>query len=139
MTKQIEAALWGTITQSGELRTSANGNSYGMTSLVVDSGNRDNDGKDLPAFVKIFAFGTLANVAANLKKGGQAYAEGRLGCGLWQPENGATRLNLTLKVTKLEPTQIGRNKERKRPDDSPRPDPQAPLENRSDFGDEIPF
>lgn len=92
--------------------------------------------------MKIFAFGSLASVAANLKKDGKACAEGRLSCGIWRPENGEARLNLTLTASKLEPTQIGRNKERKRQDDDPRPDPQAPSDRMSGhpaFDDEVPI
>ena len=69
----------------------------------------------------------LANVAANLRKGARTYLEGTLSVGIWTPENESPKPDLSVKVFRLEPTQIGKSRP---PRDAPTIDPQAPLERR---------
>jgi single-stranded DNA-binding protein len=130
-------AAFCTVAKGGEKRTSAAGNPYGLITLMTDSGNTDDQGRDIPAFLKCIAFGDAADAASRLKKGQHAYIEGTLSLGIWQPPNGAARLDLSVKCSKLEPTQIGRNK----PSKPRRVDPQAPLEqdDRPPFDDPVDF
>lgn len=110
MAKGIEAATFANVVKDGERRTSQAGNDFATVLMATESGETDDKGKDIPIFIRVLAFGDLAEVAGNLKKGGRAYLEGSLSLGLWQPDNGATRLNATLKANRLEPMRIGRNK-----------------------------
>lgn len=72
MTSPIFIATWATAIKDGEAKTSAGGNQYGVVVLAADSGQTSDDGKPVPTFLKCFAFGGLAAVAANLRKGGRA-------------------------------------------------------------------
>jgi single-stranded DNA-binding protein len=136
MTKGIEIAAFCGVTKDGELRTSQAGNSYGLVTLMTDSGNQDDQGRDIPAFLKCIAFADAATVAANLRKGQRAYVEGTLSAGIWQPPDGAPKLDLSVKCSKLEPTQIGRNKPKR--NDAPA-EYQRPLEQDRPFDDAIGF
>jgi single-stranded DNA-binding protein len=139
MSRGIEIACWANVIKDGEQKVSAAGNSYGVVVLSADSGNTDDAGKAVPAFMRVFAFGNLASVAANLQKGGRAYCEGVLSLGIWQPPDGPPKLDLSVKAFRLEPTRIGKDRP---PRDGPRADPQAPLdrqERRPEFNDDIGF
>jgi single-stranded DNA-binding protein len=136
MSRGIEAATFATVARAGERRTSKAGNAFAMMTLATESGQQDENGRDVPLYVKAFAFGDLVDVAAGLEKGRRVYVEGALSIGLWHGENG-TRIDASLKASKLEPTQIGRNKPRRTPDEAQqplsRPTEQEPL------NDSIPF
>jgi len=125
----IEIAAFCGVAKDGEMRRSQAGNNFALITLIADSGNQDDQGRDVPAFLKCIAFGDAANVAANLKKGQRAYLEGQLSVGIWKPPDGPPRLDLSVKCSKLEPTQIGKNRPRREKPDA-RPDPQAPLDRR---------
>jgi single-stranded DNA-binding protein len=91
----------------------------------------------MPAFLKCIAFGSASDIAANLRKGQRCYLEGQLSLGIWQPPDGPPKLDLSVKCSKLEPTQIGRNKPKR--NDGPA-EYQRPLEQeRAPFNDEIGF
>lgn len=109
MAKGLEAATFATVARDGEKRVSRNGNTFSTLLLVTESGERDDQGKDVPVFLNTICFGDLAEVAAGLEKGRRVYVEGALAIGVWHGENGP-RLNAQLKASRLEPTQIGRNK-----------------------------
>ena len=126
MSRGIEIAAFCGVARDGELRTSQAGNSYGLVTLMTESGNQDDQGRDIPAFLKCIAFGDAATVAANLRKGQRCYLEGVLSVGIWQPPDGAPKLDLGVKASILQPTQIGRNRP---PKDGPR-EYQAPVERR---------
>jgi single-stranded DNA-binding protein len=139
MSKGIEIATWANVINDGEQKTSAAGNSYGVVVLSADSGNTDDAGKPIPAFMRVFAFGNLVSVAANLKRGGRAYVEGTLSVGIWTTNDGIAKLDLSVKAFRLEPTRIGKDRP---PRDGPRADPQAPIdrqERRPEFDDSVPF
>jgi single-stranded DNA-binding protein len=138
MSRGIEIAAFCNVAKDGELRTSQAGNAYGLVTLMTSSGNTDDQGRDIPAFLKCLAFGETATAAANLRKGQKVYVEGVMSVGIWQPADGGPKLDLSVKCSKLEPTQIGRNK----PKREERAEYQRPLEQqpeRPPFSDEIGF
>lgn len=136
MSRGIEIAAFCGVAKDGELRTSQAGNSYGIITLMTDSGNQDDQSRDIPAFLKVIAFGDAASAAANLRKGQRCYLEGTLSCGIWQPPDGSPKLNLSVKANVLQPTQIGRNKPKR--SDAPT-EYQRPLEQERPFDDVVPF
>ena len=138
MSKGIEIAAWCNVIRDGEQKTSAAGNSYGVVTLSADSGNTDDAGKPVPAFMRVLAFGALASVAANLRKGWRCYLEGALSVGIWTTSDGIAKLDLSVKAFRLEPTRIGKDRP---PRDGPR-EFQAPVEQRENpapFNDDLGF
>ena len=127
MSRGIEIAAWCVVIKDGELKVSAAGNSYATVLVMADSGHNDDRGQAIGAFLKVVAFGGLASVAANLRKGMRTYLEGVLSVGIWTPENGSPKPDLSVKVFRLEPTQIGKNRPQR---DGQKIDSQAPLESR---------
>jgi single-stranded DNA-binding protein len=120
----IEIACWATVIRDGEQKTSAAGNAYGTVTLSADSGHADDQGKPLPAFIKVFGFGELAPIAASLRRGDRAYVEGSLSVGLWHPETGPAKLDLSVRAFKLQKTGIGKS----RPPAPRRTEHERPLE-----------
>jgi single-stranded DNA-binding protein len=88
--------------------------------------------------MRTFAFGNLASVAANLRKGGRAYVEGTLSVGIWTTNDGIAKLDFSVKAFRLEPTRIGKDRP---PRDGPRTEYQAPVERRepAPFNDDLGF
>ncbi len=130
MSRGMEIATWGTVIRDAERKTSAAGNSYTTLVLSAPSGQTDDKGQDVPAFLRCIAFKDLADVAASLKKGARAYIEGALSVGIWQPPDGSqSRLDLSVRLSRLEPTRIGKNRPPRAEASPPaaRADPQAPL------------
>ena len=103
----------------------------------------DEDGKATSQWVRVLAFGKLAESAALIKKGGRLYCEGTLQIGTWKTNDGETRLDITLKAWKCETVaRIG--KDRVRAEGQRLGENfQAPIERmkqtQHDLSDEIPF
>lgn len=122
----MHIAAWAGVTRDGESLTSKAGTVYGTVLLAIDSDKTDAQGRSELTFLRVRAFGELAKVAAELKKGGRAYLEGTLTAGIYWPEGGKPRLDLSVVAFKLEPMRIGRD--RPRQEKPARIDYQAPLE-----------
>jgi single-stranded DNA-binding protein len=97
------------------------------------------DGKPNTVFVRIFAFGQHVDAARAIKRGDRVYVEGQLQVSIWQSNDNAPRLNLTIKAFVLQKTGIGKNRP-PRPDRTSR---QAPIDQRQSeippFNDPIDF
>ena len=130
----IEAAFIGTLTKPTTLQWSQNGNKWTRLNVAVGSG------EDVQWLV-VATFGDDAERIAGMPKGTRIYVEGKLKMDSWDYE-GRQYHGLNVAAWKCEPVMssaIGRNRERKRHDERPRQDPQAPLETRPNLSDEIPF
>jgi single-stranded DNA-binding protein len=142
MGKGIEAALWATATRDSEVKTSKAGNQFAIVNVAVDTGEKDDEGKPIRAFVRIMAFGATATAGANIKKGDKVYAEGQLTASIWQPAACEPRIDLGLRAWKLEPTRIGENRDRgkgQRQGEPYRPIEQPAREFQHELNDAIPF
>jgi single-stranded DNA-binding protein len=83
MTRGIEAAFTGVLSRDPELRTSKTGKPFASLNLGVVVGQTD-DGKDHIQWLRATCFGeTAERIAANAKKGSQAYVEGSLSLNEW--------------------------------------------------------
>jgi single-stranded DNA-binding protein len=139
MSRGIEAALWGSATRDVDVRTSKSGNPFAILDVKAHDGGATADGKPNTVFVRIFAFGQHVDAARAIKRGDRVYIEGQLQVSIWQSDNNAPRLNLTIKAFTIQKTGIGKSR-------PPRPDRtswQAPIEKpRSEmppFNDPIDF
>jgi single-stranded DNA-binding protein len=142
MSRGIEIACWADVIRDGEFKQSAAGNRYGMATVAAASGNTDDQGRPISAYLRLMAFNDLAPVAAGLKKGGRVYLEGSLRVGIWRPETGEPRLDLTVMAFRLEPTRIGKARPRQERPDQDRPslpEPQQQDGRTFEFNDEIGF
>lgn len=138
MSRGIEAATWGNAIKDGEVRTSRAGNAFGMVTVAVNEGKDDN-GRDVASFIKVFLFGPLAHEAEKITKGDRCYVEGQLTAGVWQPESGPARPDLTLKAFRFQKTGIGKNRPRRTPDKAQEPLAQKPEALGRELDDAIPF
>jgi single-stranded DNA-binding protein len=139
MSRGIEAALWGSATRDADIRTSKSGSPFGILDLKTHDDGATADGKPNTVFVRILAFGQHVDAARAIKRGDRVYVEGQLQVSIWQSDNNAPRLNLTIKAFTVQKTGIGKSR-------PPRPDRtswQAPIgQSRSatpPFNDTIDF
>jgi single-stranded DNA-binding protein len=109
MSRGIEAALWGSATRDADLRTSKSGKEFAILDLKTQDDNTAADGKPNTVFVRIFAFGQQVAAAWAIKRGDRVYVEGQLQVSIWQSDDNAPRLNLTIKAFAVQKTGIGRN------------------------------
>ena len=100
----IEAAFVGKLMKPGELKTSKAGKAWCSVSLLVGEG-------DAGMWVRIAAFGEMAEAVARLDKGSNLYVEGRLTLQSWTAADGVERSGLNIAASRIEPLgQIGRRR-----------------------------
>jgi single-stranded DNA-binding protein len=109
MSRGIEAALWGSATRDADVRTSKSGNPFAILDLKTQDGATA-DGKPNTIFVRIFAFGQHIDAARAIKRGDRVYVEGQLQVSIWQSNDNAPRLNLTIKAFTVQKTGIGKSR-----------------------------
>jgi single-stranded DNA-binding protein len=140
MSRGIEAATWGNAIRDGEVRTSRAGNEFGMVTIAVNEGKDDN-GKDVASFIKVFLFGHLAHEAEKINKGDRCYCEGQLTASVWQPESGPARPDITLKAFRFMRTGIGKQRPPRNGDEAQQSirGHSAPEQEHQPLHDSIPF
>ena len=84
----IRALISGRLVRTAELKTSSNGKPYATASIAVDG----TDTEVGLRFVRVTAFGSHAELLAELPKGTAVSAAGRLEVGLWTPEGKPTEV-----------------------------------------------
>jgi single-stranded DNA-binding protein len=121
------------------LRTSKAGKPWASFPVVV---GKDDDKQ----WLRVSVFGeTAATLCRTLQPGNRVNIEGTLKASIWQPDNGAARINLEVAPFRcMRLGEIGRNKpKQERRDDGrngTRSQPERPDDRRhDDFGDAMPF
>ena len=148
----VEAAFFGMVGKSPEVKTSKAGMPFATFSVGVDAGE-DKAGKAVLEWVRATMYGDLATqLAPKLDKGTRVYCEGRLSLDRWTDKDGATRVGLNLaafKVERVGASALGRNRPPReaapaitaqtKPAPRDRADWQAPPADSFDRGDDIGF
>ena len=100
----IECALVGKLMKPGEQKKSKSGNPWCSVSLLVGEG-------DAGTWVRVAAFGEMADAVARLDKGSSLYVEGRLSLQTWTAAVGVEKSGLNVTATRVEALgQIGRRR-----------------------------
>jgi single-stranded DNA-binding protein len=110
MSRGIEASLWGSATRDADVRMSKSGNPFAILDVKAQDDSATADGKPNTVFVRIFVFGQHVDAARAIKHGDRVYVEGQLQVSIWQSDNSAPRLNLTIKAFTVQKTGIGKSR-----------------------------
>lgn len=121
--KGIEAHFTSRLGKDAESRTTRTGKP--MTVLTVAVSDPDSDAG---TWCSVLAFEDLAERLAELAKGAELYAKGRLKAAVWRAQNGDPRIDLTLLATHVEPLTLERKP--RGPRRSPVHGGGAPFDNR---------
>ncbi len=126
----IEAALFGSASRDGELKTSKAGKQYLRLNIAIGEGE-----KTTWINATVFDPDAIDN-AGRFVKGTRIYLEGRLALDEWIAQDGTPRHGLSILSWHCRLSAIGRNKPRKEQSKVMRQ--AAPLGGAA-FDDEIPF
>jgi single-strand DNA-binding protein len=141
-----KAIIVGTLGQDPEIRYTANGSAVANISVATNESWKDKstgEAQERTEWHRIVMFGKLAEIAQQyLKKGSQAYFEGRIQTRKWQDQSGNDRYSTEIVANEMQmlggrgggggaPTESGDQSQSK----SPTPET-APMD---DGFDDIPF
>ena len=105
-----KAVIVGTLGKDPELRYAANGNAVTNVSVATNEAWKDREtgeAQQRTEWHRIVMFGKLAEIASQyLKKGSQAYFEGRIKTSKWQDQDGNNRY--TTEIVANEMRMLGR-------------------------------
>ena len=153
-----KAIIVGTLGQDPEIRYTANGGAVANISVATNESWRDKatgEAQERTEWHRIVMFGKLAEIAQQyLKKGSQAYFEGRIQTRKWQDNEGKDRYNTEIVANEMQmlggragggggaPMDSGGQQSRPQSQSQPqsRPEPAAADTAPMDDGfDDIPF
>ena len=101
-----KAVIVGTLGKDPEIRYAANGNAVVNVSVATNEAWKDRatgEAQERTEWHRVVLFGKLAEVASQyLKKGSQAYFEGRLRTSRWQDRDGADRYTTEIVASQME-------------------------------------
>jgi single-strand DNA-binding protein len=108
-----KAVIVGTLGRDPEIRYAANGNAVVNISVATNESWKDREtgeSQERTEWHRIVIFGKLGEIASQyLKKGSQAYFEGRIKTSKWQDESGNNRY--TTEIVANEMQMLGRRQE----------------------------
>ena len=115
MTRGInKAVIVGTLGKDPEIRYSSKGNAVVNLSVVTNEAWKDREtgeAQERTEWHRIVIFGKLGEIASQyLKKGSQAYFEGRIKTSKWQDQGGNNRY--TTEIVASEMQMLGRRNEK---------------------------
>ena len=140
-----KAIIVGTVGQDPEVRYAASGSAVVNVSVVTNESWKDKNTSEKvekPEWHRIVMFGKLAEIAGQfLKKGSQAYFEGKIHTRKWQDNEGKDRYST--EITANEMQMLGSKGESRSQGHTERPSP-TPLPttgggSADPFLDELPF
>ena len=148
-----KAIIVGTLGQDPEIRYTANGGAVANISVATNETWRDKatgEAQERTEWHRIVMFGKLAEIAQQyLKKGSQAYFEGRIQTRKWQDNEGKDRYNTEIVANEMQmlggrsgggggaPMDSGgQSQQQSQPQSKPAPADTAPMD---DGFDDIPF
>ena len=101
-----KAVIVGTLGKDPELRYAANGNAVANISVATNESWKDREtgeAQQRTEWHRIVIFGKLAEIASKyLKKGSQAYFEGRIRTSKWQDQDGNNRYTTEIVASEME-------------------------------------
>ena len=100
-----KAIIVGTLGQDPETRYTASGSAVTNISVATNESWKDKDGQqqEKTEWHKIVMFGKLAEIAAQyLKKGSQAYFEGRIETSKYQAQDGSDRYSTQINANQMQ-------------------------------------
>jgi single-strand DNA-binding protein len=101
-----KAIIVGTLGQDPEVRYTANGGAVANISVATNESWRDKatgEAQERTEWHRIVMFGKLAEIAQQyLKKGSQAYFEGRIRTNKWQDNDGNDRYSTQIVASEME-------------------------------------
>ena len=101
-----KAVIVGTLGRDPEIRYAANGNAVANLSVATNEHwkNRETgEAEQRTEWHRIVIFGKLAEIATQyLKKGSQAYFEGRIKTNKWQDQTGADRFTTEIVANEMQ-------------------------------------
>lgn len=135
--------ILGRLGQDPEIRYIQDGTAVANISVVTSETWKDKqtgEKKEKTEWHKIIIFGKLAEIAGEyLKKGSQAYFEGRLQTRKWQDQNGQDRYSTEIVANVMQMLGSTQGTTRQEPNQSQN-QPAQPNQGYDDFDDqEIPF
>jgi len=146
-----KAIIVGTLGQDPEVRYTANGGAVANISVATNESWRDKatgEAQERTEWHRIVMFGKLAEIAQQyLKKGSQAYFEGRIQTRKWQDQSGNDRYSTEIVANEMQmlggragggggaPMESG-GQSQSQPQSKPAPAETAPMD---DGFDDIPF
>jgi single-strand DNA-binding protein len=148
-----KAIIVGTLGQDPEVRYTANGGAVANISVATNESWRDKatgEAQERTEWHRIVMFGKLAEIAQQyLKKGSQAYFEGRIQTRKWQDQSGNDRYSTEIVANEMQmlggragggggaPMESGgQSQSQSQPQSKPAPAETAPMD---DGFDDIPF
>jgi single-strand DNA-binding protein len=148
-----KAIIVGTLGQDPEVRYTANGGAVANISVATNESWRDKatgEAQERTEWHRIVMFGKLAEIAQQyLKKGSQAYFEGRIQTRKWQDQSGNDRYSTEIVANEMQmlggrsgggggaPMDSGgQSQQQSQPQSKPAPADTAPMD---DGFDDIPF
>ena len=148
-----KAIIVGTLGQDPEVRYTANGGAVANISVATNESWRDKatgEAQERTEWHRIVMFGKLAEIAQQyLKKGSQAYFEGRIQTRKWQDQSGNDRYSTEIVANEMQmlggrsgggggaPMDSGgQSQSQSQPQSKPAPADTAPMD---DGFDDIPF
>ncbi len=101
-----KAVIVGTLGKDPEIRYAANGNAVVNISVATNESWKDREtgeARERTEWHRIVMFGKLGEIAQQyLKKGSQAYFEGRIETSKWQDQNGNDRYSTKIVADEME-------------------------------------
>ena len=146
-----KAIIVGTLGQDPEVRYTANGGAVANISVATNESWRDKatgEAQERTEWHRIVLFGKLAEIAQQyLKKGSQAYFEGRIQTRKWQDQSGNDRYSTEIVANEMQmlggrgggggaPMDSQGQGQQSQPQSRPAPAETAPMD---DGFDDIPF
>ena len=132
------AIILGTLGQDPEIRHTANGGAICNLSVATNESWKDKSGdkQERTEWHRISMFGKLAEIAGDyLRKGSQAYFEGRIQTRKWQDKDGNDRYSTEIVANEM---QMLGGKSDTQPAQQPKDYEEKPAQGGGDFSD-IPF
>lgn len=127
----------GALGKDPEMHYTANGTAIATMSVATSEQWKDKEGnkQESTEWHRIKAFGKLAEICGEyLKKGSQAYFEGKIKTHKWTDQSGADKYSTEIEIREMQ--MLGKKGEAIQPADHVKPEPK-PQED--DFLDDIPF
>ena len=101
-----KAVIVGTLGKDPEIKYAANGNAVVNVSVATNESWKDRDTgekQERTEWHRIVMFGRLGEIASQyLKKGSQAYFEGRIKTSKWQDDSGMDRYSTEIVVNEMQ-------------------------------------
>ena len=134
----MQASLYGRLGKDAQVIATKTGNPMCAASVAVDVSGRDGEAT---LWVRVLAFGKLAELLQGHAKGDTLAASGRLELSRWQSEDGTERESWQMVAAHLHSARTARpgGKGRGAPQEEPPKGPRTPPSASAPFDDDLAF